>query len=518
MSTRSDMALHAALVSREGHFKRGEEETFRDFVLVSAEGEVDSDYLTGAISLDGDIPCKVAVAAISEVQAARAAGISEEHLGAMSRLLQKRPGKTENEDVEEAVGLAAEPGQEGDPVAGTGGGQDVVAQALVKLAGIVDALAQGKSRKKALQKTLKENYQEIYNSVERLMKEDLGSQTEGPGLPQSSGTFRGWVEHRSRIPAIPTNCRLAWILAGALHTLNQGDIPGAKATLGLGLASLDRLAIDRGQWLVAAECSLEPLGPPISCFQRHQLPTLEEAQHSRLLDPRWIEAFYQKVKDLDDYVERKLARPPRAPDSIVVVRELVETYKDEGLLPHPGKTFYEEQIAEIWGSRLDGDKGLTRRTVIRICPELAEELVLVAILSSVAVSDLRLHNSPHVFSADASDSGIGITTAAIPGDRHINILETKALMLVEKEPPYFVQFVQKLQTLMLGGVDPDPRGLRACFAGFQGILERPVIDRLTPGIQERQRIEGRGITKAQAVHLDALSGKRHIAPLALSYH
>ena len=46
----------------------GEEETFRDFVLVSAEGEVDSDYLTGAISLDGDIPCKVAVAAISEVQ------------------------------------------------------------------------------------------------------------------------------------------------------------------------------------------------------------------------------------------------------------------------------------------------------------------------------------------------------------------------------------------------------------------------------------------------------------------
>ena len=161
---------------------------------------------------------------------------------------------------------------------------------------------------KALQKTLKENYQEIYNSVERLMKEDLGSQTEGPGLPQSSGTFRGWVEHRSRIPAIPTNCRLAWILAGALHTLNQGDIPGAKATLGLGLASLDRLAIDRGQWLVAAECSLEPLGPPISCFQRHQLPTLEEAQHSRLLDPRWIEAFYQKVKDLDDYVERKLAR------------------------------------------------------------------------------------------------------------------------------------------------------------------------------------------------------------------
>ena len=46
----------------------------------------------------------------------------------------------------------------------------------------------------------------------------------------------------------------------------------------------------------------------------------------------------------------------------------METYKDEGLLPHPGKTFYEEQIAEIWGSRLDGDKGLVQANPKPVLP------------------------------------------------------------------------------------------------------------------------------------------------------
>ena len=78
----------------------------------------------------------------------------------------------------------------------------------------------------------------------------------------------------------------------------------AQARLGLLLASLDQVACDRGQWILGAEVSLE-MSPPFSSFSRHVPPEFGENPHSRLLDSRWVDAMMYRVKELDDYSERR---------------------------------------------------------------------------------------------------------------------------------------------------------------------------------------------------------------------
>ena len=101
----------------------------------------------------------------------------------------------------------------------------------------------------------------------------------------------------------------------------------AKARLALLVAQLDQVACDRGQWLIASEASLESTGPPFSAFARHSPPDPNETQFSRLLDARWVEAFVSKVKDQEDYIERRdrLGRrkpftPPESPSEAELAR------------------------------------------------------------------------------------------------------------------------------------------------------------------------------------------------------
>lgn len=55
---------------------------------------------------------------------------------------------------------------------------------------------------------------------------------------------------------------------------------------------------------------------PISSFQKHVLPDAVEMATTRLMDPRWIEAFADRLKQLDSYMEmrKKLSVKPRAQD------------------------------------------------------------------------------------------------------------------------------------------------------------------------------------------------------------
>lgn len=55
---------------------------------------------------------------------------------------------------------------------------------------------------------------------------------------------------------------------------------------------------------MAQEFSLEPPAP-LASFHQHQLPDQTELQFTRLIDPRWIDAFTSKLKDMDDYIERR---------------------------------------------------------------------------------------------------------------------------------------------------------------------------------------------------------------------
>ena len=53
------------------------------------------------------------------------------------------------------------------------------------------------------------------------------------------------------------------------------------------------------------------LAVPLSSFQAHTLPDQREMVTTRLIDPRWVVAFADRLKQVDNYVEvrKKLNLP-----------------------------------------------------------------------------------------------------------------------------------------------------------------------------------------------------------------
>ena len=157
------------------------------------------------------------------------------------------------------------------------------------------------------------------------------------------------------------------------------------------------------------------------------------------------------------------------------LEEALGEYKRVGLLPHPDKTFFEQADSEFWGCQFDGVHGLcmanlkrsipviavtarvlkmgvcsislleiltgawtsiflfrrrllsllnlvyqaghgdfARNHVIRLSPELKEELFMCLSLAPLAVTNLKVENAEHVYCSDASEWGIGVTRALLP--------------------------------------------------------------------------------------------------------
>ena len=285
----------------------------------------------------------------SVVQPPMQAGVREEELVTMSRIVGRKAtklgdfpqrglvvpdvlGDSDGEaEARPAAVLTAPPGLEA-PVP-----SDPVSAALVQLTNIVSNLADKRKKPKnleevleeaggaeiagsssggigtqrrqaavfrALKKSLLESPKEIYQVIEKLMIEDFGSREIMPGEPPRSSSFRGWLEHRSRIPNLAPTVRIAWSIGGALDALKVGRVEECQARLALLLAPLDQVACDRGQWLIASEFSLEQT-PFFSSFSRHTPPDFQECPHSRILDGRWVDAVMYRVKELDDFAERK---------------------------------------------------------------------------------------------------------------------------------------------------------------------------------------------------------------------
>ena len=283
----------------------------------------------------------------SVVQSALRAGVHPDHPKEFSKLIARKSGKISSlpkQTDKKPVDVLGE--SEDELLADVGEAavspalvepSDPFAAALVKLTTIVESLSDNRRRVKdlddilddpsgldggahnlvssgnqrrqaavlkALQKSLLENPELIYKKIETLMLEDFGSREAIPGEPTRHGSFRGWLEHRSRIPNLNATVRTSWGIAGALDALRSGKTMEAQARLGLLLASLDQVACDRGQWILGAEVSLE-MSPPFSSFSRHTPPEFGENPHSKLLDSRWVDAMMYRVKELDDYSERR---------------------------------------------------------------------------------------------------------------------------------------------------------------------------------------------------------------------
>lgn len=281
------------------------------------------------------------------VSAALQAGIDAQQLAELSRMIgSKKSGlkdspssKTQGPRVTfDILGEPVEPDATGlglaEPVSEPES-KDPVSAALVKLTSIVDSLA---SRKKsgslqdysdefgtlldsstsssssggrkhaallaALRRAVQESPEEIANIIEQRMERDCGSPEVAPGTSGLTTTFRAWAEHRSRVPNLGTNVRVLWSICGALDCLRQGKTSEARCRLCLLVAQLDQLAIDRGQWVLAAEGGLED-APPFSNFGRHTLPDILEPQHTRLWPTPWAEALMWTIKEKDEFLERK---------------------------------------------------------------------------------------------------------------------------------------------------------------------------------------------------------------------
>ena len=286
---------------------------------------------------------------------ARQAGVPEEHLKRLAKLAQKpnrmedapfRPSRrnvlSESEDEMEVA--------EEEEADGGGSPSTPVEKAVVQLSKLVSAMAkqkkvssglggildrsegvavgessssssQGARSKSAaflkLKAALVERPQWIYESIEELMEEDFGHLRSAPSSHQIVASARGWLEHRSRLGHFPGTVRFAWILAGALDNLRQGDVHQARARLCLALAAVDQAAIDQGNWSLAQEVLLEAAAP-MGSFQNRRVDNTEQVA-TKLLDERFVDLMLWRIKDRDSYIEarKRLALNARARAPVV---------------------------------------------------------------------------------------------------------------------------------------------------------------------------------------------------------
>lgn len=104
-------------------------------------------------------------------------------------------------------------------------------------------LKRAAAARRALRQAWQETPEEVSAVVEKLLLEDLTSQTQAHGMPAASFNARAWVEHRSRISAsYKTSAYAAWSAAGILDNMVQGRIAQARAQAALLLLQLDQVA------------------------------------------------------------------------------------------------------------------------------------------------------------------------------------------------------------------------------------------------------------------------------------
>lgn len=277
----------------------------------------------------------------SAVAAARQAGIPEDQLKTMSRLLSAKPAKLEDyprasgqakhvldEDLDEDEMCQPEPDLDH---------LDPMSQALIKLTSIVENMSAAKKKqdplddvvnglgsgdvgsaesgssgmakkhaamRQALSRMLRDHPERLWQTIERNMEEDYLLQSVKPNVGSGGFTARGWAEHRSRIAGYPRTVRAVWGVAGILDSLRSNQPDAARARACLMLAQFEQESIDHGSFLLAQEFSMEP-PPPISAFQAHSVPDPMELSATRLMNQAWVEAYADRLKQVDSYMEMR---------------------------------------------------------------------------------------------------------------------------------------------------------------------------------------------------------------------
>ena len=160
--------------------------------------------------------------------------------------------------------------------------------------------------RRALKASLVDSPEELYQLIERLMEEDIASQSLVPGATSHTTSARTWMEHRSRIGQYRAVAHCGWGIAGIVDSLRAGHVKAARARANVLLLQIDQSCVDKGSWTLAADLALEP-PPPFANLALHRAPDVVsgELPYSRLLDPRWAELALNHLKEQDDYLARR---------------------------------------------------------------------------------------------------------------------------------------------------------------------------------------------------------------------
>lgn len=271
------------------------------------------------------------------VASARAAGISDSDLRAFDtavgagvrRLSEPAPGRT-------APAAADGPGDPGDPApegdrldrlvdaltaaltqagaSSTAVPADPVERALASLDGGTRTgepvgSRRGASARLALRRALADNPEHFTRYVESQLASAFASRSVTGAAP----TMREYVELRSRIGNHRPTISWAWSVAGARDALAAGRTAEALARLDLALIAGEQTSIDGGSWLLAQPQELLwEEDPPFGAFAARRPAEPGRAATSHLCDPRWAEAALSRLKELDDWNERRrrLGGPP----------------------------------------------------------------------------------------------------------------------------------------------------------------------------------------------------------------
>ena len=272
------------------------------------------------------------------VTAARQAGIPEGQLQQMANLLSSRPNRLEDfprPNVGEALfGEIDDDLDEEEPAVLDVESSDPMGKAILKLTSIVDSLARRRAEtveegiddvssgvsglgesgsnlgkkhallRQSLQRTFLKNPEKIWQVIERNMEAEYHLSPALPGAGATGFTARGWAEHRSRIMGYARTVRSAWGVAGILDSLRAGNHHQARARACLMLAQYEQESLDHGSYVLAQEFSMES-PPPLSSFQAHSLPDPVEMSATRLMNQQWVEAYADRLKQVDSYIEMR---------------------------------------------------------------------------------------------------------------------------------------------------------------------------------------------------------------------
>ena len=253
-------------------------------------------------------------------------------------------GEHPEAEAEETGGFTQSPRSEASRIQEGGTADQHVAQALKQLTKIAQKLTEPKEKKdwldsvldggsgaassssdtsgpsarrnaaavRALQKSLTERPTQVYQAIEANLQSDYLARPISPGEPLGGGTTtRGWLVNRSRLQQYVNHVRWSWQVCGVWDALIANKPEEAGARCAVLIAASDQSAIDGGNWLFASSLLLEP-PPPYQSFALHQPPTIQELQHTTLVEGRWIEVLLGHLKEVEGFIEskRKLGGKP----------------------------------------------------------------------------------------------------------------------------------------------------------------------------------------------------------------